>query len=587
MCGIFGYISSEKYDVNYVGQEVSESIKHRGPDSNHIYYDQNYNALIGHRRLSIIDLSSKSDQPYVHKNVVMSFNGEIYNYKELRSELKKEGVFFKTGSDTEVLINVYTQWGIKGFQKLNGMFAVSFYDKNINKMILLRDRIGEKPILYYSKSDAFAFSSEAKSFKYFPVVRKKIKVSLDNLRKSIHMMWLDDNESTSIDGIIRVPPASYLILDLDNYSIKIEKYWSLEIEPVRLSYSQAVSRYKELLLESVKIRCRSDCGVSVMLSGGLDSSLISSMMKSINVKFDTYTLEFDSNNSEHEKAKYMADYLGVKNKAIHIDYKDAFYSLKENINLYDDLTTFDPGLITSYIASKAISKYGEKVVILGEGSDEINGGYGKFKASLYPYKILPSFLKNSIVYYASSRNNYSFNSFIASTNSLSSKLNNISGSYLQKLTGYDIQYQLPNHLLMKVDRATMAYSLEARVPFLDHNLVEFIYNLPDDFKLLRTKNHVTHKRILQDVAREYLPKQILSRKKFGMMLPIGEFISENKVFIGNLIVRNKELIHELIPNININRMLKDISNHGRSTGSEWLIWRFIIVIFWVNYSEIV
>ena len=158
---------------------------------------------------------------------------------------------------------------------------------------------------------------------------------------------------------------------------------------------------------------------------------------------------------------------------------------------------------------------------------------------------------------------------------------------MQKLTGYDIQYQLPNHLLMKVDRATMAYSLEARVPFLDHNLVEFVHNLPDDFKLLRTKNHVTHKRILQDVAREYLPKQILSRKKFGMMLPIGEFISENKVFIGNLIVRNKELIHELIPNININRMLKDISNHGRSTGSEWLIWRFIIVIFWVNYSEIV
>ena len=155
MCGIFGFISQKTFDFEDVAKLVSNSIKHRGPDSHHHYYDKKNNALIGHRRLSIIDLSSNADQPYTYNNISISFNGEIYNYKELKDELLGEGVLFDTESDTEVLIKVYDKWGVDGFSKLNGMFAVAFYDKNINKLILLRDRIGEKPLLYFNSNRTF------------------------------------------------------------------------------------------------------------------------------------------------------------------------------------------------------------------------------------------------------------------------------------------------------------------------------------------------------------------------------------------------------------------------------------------------
>jgi asparagine synthase (glutamine-hydrolysing) len=587
MCGIFGYISNKKYEPELIGKRLSESLRHRGPDANGLYFDDAKNVLIGHRRLSIIDLSDNADQPYIYKNIVMTFNGEIYNYKELRQELEQEGVSFRTESDTEVLIKIYSQWGVNGFQKLNGMFAVGIYDKDKNKLILLRDRIGKKPLLYFNFNSSFGFASEAKAFKYFPALEGYLDLSLSKVRDSIHLMWLDENEKTILNNVVRVPPASYVVYDLSSQSINVYNYWALTKKYSGVPYSEAVDEYRDLLLDSVKLRTRSDCGVSVMLSGGLDSSLISSMVADVGVEFDTYTLKFDSKYSEHKEAQAVAKYLGVNNYPIEIKNQLAFESLKENISLYDDLSTFDPGLITTFLASMEIKKNGEKVVLLGEGSDEINAGYGKFKASLYPYSWFPKILRESIVYYASSRNNLSRSSFFSGVKGLSKKLSQIEGTHLQKLTGYDILYQLPNHLLMKVDRGTMGASLEGRTPFLDYRLVDFVFNLPDRYKLSYAGFGVRNKKILRDVAATYLPPDTLSRKKFGMMLPIKEFINENNDAIVETAFSYKDLLREILPGVYIDQLVRQIKLRNRSTGFDWLIWRLLIILLWNQSNEVI
>ncbi len=589
MCGITGILNAKK-DESHQLNLMMDAIKHRGPDDFGSHVDMDRGVLLGSRRLSIQDLSELGRMPM--KNLAGDLyvvqNGEIYNYPELRGELESFGYKFISNSDTEAILHGYDKWGIDVLQRLRGMFALVIFDKKRNKVFLIRDRLGIKPIYYLDFKGTFYFASEVKAFKTISGFNFVDHLDYEKIQLLLGFMFLPDNESTIIHGIKKLAPASYLEINLGNFIYVQKTYWQLNpnINNVtHMDFGDAVSRLDNLLFETVKQHLISDVPLGVMLSGGLDSSLISALVKkATSSDVTTFTATFNHKMNEAPFAKKVSEHIGTKHTELFISADEINANLETYIADFDDLTTFDGGLITTKLLCREIKKRGITVLLLGEGSDEIFGGYSWFGLSKQPFNLLPSRLLSAIYYYAISRNT-SFNLF--KNISVWNKVVNtgFDASIFDRISRAEITTQLPNHFLMKVDKGSMSQSIEARVPYLDHKLVEYVFSLPEKFKIdgniVDLKNS-KEKYILRKVAEKYLPLDIVYRKKRGFMLPMDDVLKANKEKVRAYVHESSSISRKLLSSDYIDYLFEPSLLKAQNTSKEYMLWRLFLLEIWVK-----
>ena len=550
MCGISGLISFsniQQHNVDEV-QQVNDALIHRGPDGGAIFSDQN--VVLGHRRLSIIDISRGADQPMesVDEDLVIVFNGEIYNHAELRAELVSEYQFKTDHSDTEVILNAYKKWGIDCLSRFKGMFAFSLYDKTKNEVYLVRDRFGKKPFYYAKKEKSLYFSSEIQSLFKSGVIKKEI-----NQEAIYHYLtFLTINAPhTFFKGIQKIKAGHYLKMTTN--STEEIQYWNvatpLNTQDQTITEKQAIIRSEAFMKTSMKHRFVSDVPVSIALSGGLDSSLNLFYAKELGVDVSAINLSFSKKGEFDESviAKKYSDELGIKLHQITIDEKGFEDLIQEYLEIQKDMPIGDPNFCLLYEISKHAKKIGSKVLLVGEGGDEI-GGYPIYTNILKEYNLYKkspalAHLTKSLIPSKKIRNKLDFiqkDKFISrrhfhgfseavkncfwkkevpqqnSNDIIYSYMDEIKHEdFLKKITNVEYKLRLPELILPRVDYPSMAAGVEARSPFMDTDWIAFNATLPFDMIM---KNGP--KSILKSIAKEKLPDYVLNHKKvgFGMLL---------------------------------------------------------------------
>ncbi len=550
MCGICGYISFDNFtsekEKNQI-KTICDSLAHRGPDANGIYKDNRI--IFGHRRLSIIDISESANQPMISSdgNIVVVFNGEIYNYKELWKLLSPKYKFKTDHSDTEIIINAYKEWGIKCLEKFTGMFAIAIYDKNLKKLFLVRDRLGKKPLYYTQANEGLYFSSEITPFFKAGVLKKTI-----NEEAVYHYLtFLTVNApNTFYKNVSKLESGHYL--EVNESKVNKIKYWDVA-DYLNTSISDtlemATNITKGLLEKSMAYRNVSDVPVSVALSGGLDSSLnlyyshkINPGVKTINVSYSQENEFNESHLARRLSSYYNVDYI---NREISSDIYEQ--TINEYLSIQSDMPTGDVVTPLMYFISKIAFENGTKVMLVGEGGDEIGGypvylrlqkefawfsklGFAKKFINCFPEryaKRLDYFYKGK---YISRRQVFGFtefekqkfwkggwdyNSYAVFTKYEDEIRDDLPDSFLRKVLNTEYKLRLPELILARIDYPSMATSIEARSPFMDHKLIEYSAGLPFDLKM---KNGA--KTILKRIAKTKLPDFINNSPKvgFGMLL---------------------------------------------------------------------
>ena len=569
MCGIAGFYSEERIDQRGVINSMLDTIAHRGPDArNTKLFDQ---LALGHVRLSIIDLKNGA-QPMssADDNITLIFNGEIYNYIELRKDLESKGHVFNTSSDTEVLLKMYQEHGKNMLKMLNGMFAFAIYNKQNKELFLARDQFGIKPLYYSTQGNSFVFGSEIKALLKHPHV--DAKVNQNSLYEYLTFQMVL-NEETLFDDISKVEPASYMILR-EGKIIEKEKYWTIDYT---IDTSKSEKEYEEELFEliqdSVSIQTRSDVPFGSHLSGGLDSSIVSTLTSQHKEGvFKTFTGGFkdDKIYDETNYAKIVSNEIGSKHYEI-FPSSDDFLNTFENLIYHMDEPAAGPGIFPQYMVSKLASEQ-VKVVLGGQGGDEIFGGYARYavayleqclKGSIFETQeeeqhvvTLPSIIPHMALlkqYTPMIKNQFKDGMFepmdqryfrlVDKSPSLNTIYNQeflqkrkeeqlfskFSGifnqpnttSYFNKMTYYDMKTLLPS-LLHVEDRVSMAVSLESRVPLLDIRIVELASKMPPTLKFAGGKT----KYMLLKAVQNSLPKEIVERKdKMGFPTPFNEWMA--------------------------------------------------------------
>ncbi len=589
MCGIVGIITRDKErNLTSHCHHMMDLIKHRGPDAIGFYINKKEGVYIGHRRLSIIDLSPNATQPFYNekKNICCVCNGEIYNFKELRSILEQRGHKFVSNSDSEVIVHGYEEWGIEYIERLNGMFTFVIWDAEKKNLILARDRIGIKPLYYINKKDYFAFASEAKAFMGLKEMWSP-EIDRESLNLLIGFQFIP-NDNTLLKDVKKILPGCFLIVE--GGSIRMKRYWKLRKNEIlkKIEFSEAIERLEELLLDSVRLRLQADVRVGILLSGGLDSSLISALAKKVSSSgIYTYTVGYNHPWDERKFALITSKHINSIHHSIQIDPFEVNNRIEELIWHFDDLSTLDGGIFSTYLISKKIKEFGVKVLLVGEGGDEVFGGYSWFGLSQLPFKLLPKYLRNIFYYYATNRllfNRKAYDNFFY-FNKIMDKIRE--KDVMRQVGFFEIVYQLPNSYLMKVDKATMANSLEARVPYLDHRVVEFSYSLPWQYKLQGhwfNMKKVNEKIIIRAIAQKYLPTEIAMRKKRGFSLPIPQVLKSNIDKIKDYLLSRGSLALSLFSRKKIERLFdfKTCLYVPIEKEKEVLLWKLYLLEVWNN-----
>lgn len=553
MCGITGYYCFNKSykHINEINSAVS-FLGHRGPDG----YGSIINefAALGHTRLSIIDLSEKASQPMFSENesFAISYNGEIYNYKELQEKLKLKGANFQTKSDTEVILKGFELLGDEIFELLNGMFAIAIYNKKKNQLILARDRFGIKPLYYYMDDKQIFFSSEVGALLEYPIPRKLNYQALNNY---FRFNFIPGDESM-IQEVKQVKPGNFIVIS--NTDVHTHQYYKIKSSSIEIDYKEAINHIYKLLDQSVSDRLIADVPVASFLSGGIDSSIISMLASKHHPGIHTYSAGF-SDYPYFDESKYGKVY----SKQIKTEHHS--FDLSEN-KIIDSIESIlngfsEPFADTSAIAYNLLSKKTSeevKVVLSGDGADEVFGGYRKHKAEwlMQNNKLLA---KISGVFGITlddnfgSRNNFAGNkkrqlkkwilgarlsneeryllwASIQTENEVqqllkshanSSVFDNLKITNINDVLNADMQMVLPGDMLTKADRMSMQYGLEVRTPFLDHHLVDFVFSIPAKWKLKGGKR----KNLLKDAFKKELPDYIVNRKKKGFEVPMWAWLN--------------------------------------------------------------
>lgn len=550
MCGIVGIVGEQKNKKELI-KKMADRISHRGPDAENYFVDKQ--VALGHRRLSIIDLEF-GIQPMFNENksLVIVFNGEIYNYKELQEELKKEGHKFETNSDTEVIIHGYETWGKDLPNHLRGMFAFAIWDTKEKKLFCARDYFGIKPFYYYQKEDILLFSSEIKSFLEHPEFEKKLNADL--LAPFLTFSFTPTTE-TFFEGVYRLDAGSYL--EYQNGELTIEKYFTPVFDEKEKPYDEAVKEIEEVMEDSVKNHLVSDVEVGSFLSSGIDSSYIASLAK----PDKTYTVGYDTDKySEIDYAKDLSEKLNINNTSKKITMEE-YLKIVPKIMYHMDEPISDPSAISLYFVSNIASR-DVKVALSGEGADEFFGGYNTYKEIIdlniynkipYPIRHLiakvleftPEFRgRNFLV-----RRGYRLkDSFIGVDRIFSDKeckrVLSFKSKYdnkkiteqnfkrtkdqnnLVKMQSIDIDFWLAKDILHKADRMSMANSLEVRVPFIDKDVFDVARKLTVDKKVNKTNTKVA----LRDAAKTVIPNEAYKKKKLGFPVPLRIWLQDDKFY---------------------------------------------------------
>lgn len=602
MCGICGTVGLE--DKNLI-KRMCNAIAHRGPDDEGIYLDKNIS--LGHRRLSIIDLEG-GHQP-VHnedETIWITFNGEIYNYKELKKDLEKKHNFY-TNTDTEVIIHCYEEYGDGFVEKLNGMFAFAIWDSSRKKLLLARDPIGKKPLYYHWDGEMFIFASEIKA-----VLEAGIKKELDLNGLCAYLSYqYTIGEGTLFKGIKKLLGGH--ILTLRNGNIKIQKYWDIQEKTTTDSDENLIKKLRALLEKSAKYRLIADVPVGAFLSGGIDSSCVVALSRPhVDYEFHTFSVGFETF-SEFKYAKMVSDSLDTSHHEITIDSDMVAHELNKIAWHYDE-PLGDAAIINNYFLSKEARKY-VKVVLAGEAGDEIFAGYPNYKRNLkyhdfFEMPLLSNIVSNMIRISSRKGNIYEnrverFLDFFAQPSFerahlySTKELNNNEIKYLStldpndidsfaiyprnirnplnKMLALDCKNLLPEKFLMKADKATMANSVEERLPLMDKNIVEFAFSIPARLKLRNGDG----KYILKMAVNDLLPDEIIKRKKQGFGTPVDNWISKGglkEIVIQEL--SDNELIKKYFRKERIGRMIKDL-NHGNALKVR-TIWTIFALGLWYD-----
>ena len=598
MCGIAGIVGNLK-NKNEEVKKMALRIKHRGPDGEGFYVDDF--VALAHRRLSIIDLEG-GHQPMFNEDSskVVVFNGEIYNYLELKEELTKLGHTFKTNSDTEVLVHGYEEWKNNLPEKLRGMFAFAIYDKNNNDLFLARDPFGIKPLYYTLIDNTLCFASEIKAFLDLENFKKELNE--DILKTYLEFSFVPTNE-TFFKGVYRLDAGCYL--SYKNNNIDIKEYFKIDFNiNKKLSYDAAVSSIKEVMSDSVNKHLISDVELGSFLSSGIDSSYIVSLAK----PNKTYTIGYDIDKYDEVMfAKDLVDKLGITNKSKIINKKEYMDSLKD-IMYYMDEPTSDPAAISLYFVAK-LAREDVKVVLSGEGADEFFGGYNYYREEVdfKLYNKIPYFIRHIIAKIASIfPEGYGFNflvrrgeklenNYIGVNRNFSSKMANkvlkkkykldatdvVKSTYqefkndtnINKMQAIDIKFWLMKDILLKADRMTMASSLEGRVPFVDKEVFKCAKVLPLEYKVTKENTKVA----LRDAAKSVIPNEAYKKKKLGFPVPIREWLKEELFY--NEIKRsfNSDIAKDYFNIKVINKLLTDHYNGKKDNYRKiWTIYSFIL-----------
>jgi len=553
MCGINGFNFEDKNLI----EKMNRLLKHRGPDSNGKYTDSSVS--LGHTRLSIIDLSSAGNQPMSNEDesVWITYNGEAYNFKELKNNLKKK-YKFKSETDTEVLIHLYEEHGREMLPMLNGMFAFCIYDSNKKQLLLARDRTGVKPLYYYFDGDKFIFSSEIKA-----ILAHKIPQIINFNTLAFYLMYGYTLEHSLFNGIKQLLPASYIIFDLEKKTISGGKFWQLVEDRVQVG----IDEIELLLKDSVEKRAIADVPVGSYLSGGIDSSIITALSSPYIDEYHTFNVNFGEEvYSESKYAKMVSDHLGTIHHELTIEVENVIKEIKNIVWHYDDPIA-EGGTIPNYFISKLAKKY-VTVALAGEGGDEVFGGYKwyKYQPKLVRYsKLIPtlpeignSSKRKKIRMMNSAKkgiaelqaNTHSWLSFgeindISNFNFTNPKIkylshvNNNLKKTINKMQYIDINTLLQSYN-QKSDRMTMAFAVEERAPFQDYRLIDASFSIPENLKV----NQGIEKYVIKKIGQKYLPNEVVNREKRGYGVPISYWIRTN-------------LIEEIISKFDSSNLIED------------------------------
>lgn len=594
MCGIYGLVFSNGKTIKpEMLQHFGDKMIHRGPDDSGYFI--NKSCGIGMRRLSIIDLAG-GHQPISDPegNIQVVLNGEIYNYKEIREDLITKGCKFRTQSDVETLVYLYKVYGRQGIHKLNGMFSFALYDKEKKHLWIARDRLGIKPLYYYHKNKSFGFSSDLNAIASYFGSELCEQSIVDYLGYS----YVPAPNSIYKD-IYKLLPGEEIVLSIEDLNYKLRSYWSLsEFETSSVTIEEAENTLSDLIADSIRLQMISDVPLGVFLSGGVDSSAIASYASEVNgsIPLETYTINFDGKEGRDSHfARSISKSIDSNHHEYNFTSNDQLEALDKLIPYMDEPMS-DSAIVPTFMLSSKARKNGIKVLLSGAGGDEIFGGYprhfpGKYFSSSwfsnlpYPLRKISSILLGlynpSLIERISnpSRNfavNISGTSFPFLFDILKSKenyknlLNKIDKDFDQAanksaypLMNMDLKNYLPNNVLALTDKASMAASLEARVPLLDHRIVKFAFSLPANINLLNGKEKGLFCKSLEG----RLPNQLLNREKEGFNAPVHQWVeSWPEIFRDELLGKTSKYISNVIEIKSLERWLSQ-KKYRRQTGT--------------------
>ncbi len=617
MCGITGFLGKgSESDL----KKMVDSIKHRGPDDSGLYFSGD--VALGHTRLSILDLSEAGHQPMFNsdKSVGIIFNGEIYNFPEIKKWLDDLGYSFKSSSDTEAIIYLYEQFGEKCFEKMNGMFALALYDFNKRKLILARDRMGKKPLYWAFFSGTLLFGSELKSLFQHPSFKKEIDIV--SLNKYLQFDYVP-TPYTIFQNVYKLEPASYLAFE--NGKIEKKKYWFPELKEENITFNQSLKDLDKKLEESVKSRLLSDVPLGIFLSGGLDSSIIAYYaQKNSKEKIKTFSIGFE------EKSFDESNYARRVASILKTDHYEKILNAKESLELIPKIADIldepiaDASIIPTYLLSQFTREH-VTVALGGDGGDELFAGYPTFQAQSFVdlYEKIPEFFRKNILEKAihalpafeenfsmgfklqkfisgiHGENKYLHQRWLGSFGNEERKrlfkkeiwkkiknenefddidryLNEIpQGDFRNKILYVYMRTYMMDQVMVKVDRAGMANALETRAPFLDTSLVEFANSLPYSYKY----RNFTTKYILKKLMKDKLPKDIVYRRKKGFGIPLGKWLKGDLKDWCNEILSEKNTKKIGLFEYSYIDIIKDEHFSGRKDNRK-LLWNLLMFYLW-------
>lgn len=592
MCGIVGVIAKNDTGKNWMQflPAATHSIERRGPDAQNFFEEEQIG--FGHCRLSIIDLSETANQPMFDedKRYVIIYNGEIFNFKELRKNLEQQGISFVTNSDTEVLLKLYMKHKAGMLNFLNGFFAFAIYDREKKIVFIARDRFGVKPLFYYENENVLAFASEMKALMKFPI---KKEMDYTSLYEYLQLNYITGPQ-TIYKSIKKLLPGRYLWIE--NGKTKNDQWYDVETRarelPETLNYDDAQKKLFELMDDAVRIRLIADVPLGSFLSGGLDSSIVSGLASLHTDQLKTFSIGYTDDDffDETDYARLVAKHFKTDHTVFSLSRNDLLEALDDVLNYFDEPFA-DSSALPVYILSKHTRKH-VKVALSGDGADEIFGGYmkhtGEYRAR-HPRlpEIVGSRLSPVLNLFSKSRNSFwgnkirqaqkfyegmkmndrdrywrwcsisdeeqarqllveqvnqpEFTNRKSKLTSFSTGIKNLNATLLN-----DVEMVLPNDMLMKVDSMSMANSLEVRTPFLDYRVVEFAFSFPPSFKVDRHYR----KKIVHDAFKNFLPKELYHRPKRGFEIPLHSFLTRElkslvEENLSEKFVRKQGIFHEV------------------------------------------